>query len=81
LIHKACSSDTLDEEVEQLANSLIKNNSGESMKLTKHLIKSVQNLSMDDAMKRASETNADARATEDCKKGIDAFLNKKPISW
>ncbi|MEQ8240595.1 MAG: enoyl-CoA hydratase-related protein [Cyclobacteriaceae bacterium] len=81
LIHEVCTAENLFERVENLAHSLIENNSGESMKLTKELIKSVQNLSLDKAMELASETNATARATTDCKKGISAFLNKEPIVW
>jgi methylglutaconyl-CoA hydratase len=29
----------------------------------------------------AAEMNAHARSTDDCKKGIDAFLNKNEIKW
>jgi len=81
LIHEVCTIENLNEKVETLASSLIQNNSGESMKLTKKLIKSVQNLPLDKSMDLASETNANARATTDCKKGISAFLNKEPIVW
>jgi methylglutaconyl-CoA hydratase len=29
----------------------------------------------------AAEMNAKARGTEDCKRGINAFLNKEKIIW
>jgi methylglutaconyl-CoA hydratase len=29
----------------------------------------------------AAVANAKARSTEDCKKGINAFLNKEKLSW
>jgi len=29
----------------------------------------------------AAELNARARSSEDCKKGIQAFLNKQKIAW
>jgi methylglutaconyl-CoA hydratase len=34
-----------------------------------------------EALEFAAQMNAHARATDDCKKGIDAFLNKEKISW
>jgi methylglutaconyl-CoA hydratase len=33
------------------------------------------------ALTYAAEMNAKARATEDCKKGIQAFISKEKISW
>jgi methylglutaconyl-CoA hydratase len=29
----------------------------------------------------ATNMNAEARGSDDCKKGIDAFLNKREINW
>jgi methylglutaconyl-CoA hydratase len=45
--------------------------------------KMMRNLPFDraEALNYAAEMNAHARATVDCKKGIDAFLNKEKISW
>jgi len=41
----------------------------------------VQNLPLAVALEHAATMNAEARATDDCKKGIAAFLNKEKISW
>jgi methylglutaconyl-CoA hydratase len=51
------------------------------MQLTKHLINEVQNRTLEEALSFAANQNAKARATEDCKKGIAAFLNKQDIKW
>jgi methylglutaconyl-CoA hydratase len=45
------------------------------------MISKVQNLGLYDALQYASEMNAKARASDDCKKGISAFLNKEKLQW
>lgn len=71
----------LDQEVREFAIQLVQNNSSYAMSLTKQMIGKVQMLSIEDALTFASEMNAKARASEDCKKGIAAFLNKEKIVW
>ena len=71
----------LDTRVKQFAQNLIKQNSAQSMQLTKQLINEVQNRTLEDALNFAADQNAKARATDDCKKGIAAFLNKQDIKW
>ena len=34
-----------------------------------------------DALEYAANLNALTRMTEECKRGIDAFLRKEPIQW
>jgi methylglutaconyl-CoA hydratase len=81
LIHKVITREKLEMEVNNLALKLAKENSGQSMKLTKQMIASVQSESIVDALNYAAEMNARARGTEDCKRGIAAFLNKEKLSW
>jgi methylglutaconyl-CoA hydratase len=81
LINRVVASENLESEIKNLANRLIENNSGQSMKLTKQMIAQVQSLSLDEALNVAAQGNAYARATEDCKKGISAFLNKEKLKW
>jgi methylglutaconyl-CoA hydratase len=38
-------------------------------------------MSHDDGLRYAADMNARARMTPDCKKGIQAFLDKKKLSW
>ncbi len=71
----------LQKEVEDFAQELIAKNSAQSMALTKQMIADVQNLSLQDGLNLAAQQNAKARATDDCKKGISAFLKKESIKW
>jgi methylglutaconyl-CoA hydratase len=45
------------------------------------MIDRVQSLSMDEALTYAVKMNAEMRASDDCKKGIAAFLNKENLTW
>ncbi len=81
LINQVVPAESLEATVSAFAQKLIKNNSAQSMELTKKMISEVQSLPMSEALNYAAEMNANARATDDCKKGIDAFLHKKEISW
>ncbi len=68
-------------EVKTFALKLCKNTSAQSIALTKQLLNNVQDLPLAEALEFASEMNAHARSTDDCKKGISAFLNKTKIEW
>jgi methylglutaconyl-CoA hydratase len=81
LINRVVESENLEDEVKNLAIRLIENNSEQSMKLTKQMIAQVQSLSLESALELAAQGNAHARATDDCKKGISAFLNKEKPIW
>ena len=81
LISKVVPSIDLEKIGMQLANELITNNSSTSMGLIKELLARVYGMETGDALDYASHLNALTRMTEDCKKGIDAFLNSKPLKW
>lgn len=81
LISKVVERKDLEVSVFDFAQELIRNNSAQSMQLTKQLIANVQSLSLDNALDLAATMNAQARATEDCKKGITSFLNKLELRW
>ena len=72
---------TLPEVVSQFAQKLCTSNSGTSMELIKKMMSESQSLSLDDNMNYAAQINAFSRTTEDCKKGIAAFLNKQKLEW
>lgn len=55
--------------------------SPESVRRTKKLIGEVQSMSLTEALEHASQMNAHMRATEDCKRGIQAFLDKENFNW
>ncbi len=81
LINSLVSKDKLDTAVSEFAQKLIKNNSAQSMALTKQMIDKVQSMSLTDALDYAARMNAEARTSDDCKKGINAFLNKQELTW
>jgi methylglutaconyl-CoA hydratase len=71
----------LEEKVFAYAQKLIRQNSGQSMALTKEMIAKVQERTLDDGLEYAASMNAKARGTADCQNGIAAFLNKESIEW
>ena len=81
LINFLVSKDQLEFKTEEFAQRLIKNNSANSMAMTKEMIDKVQSMSLEDAMNYAAKMNALTRASDDCKKGIAAFLNKENLIW
>jgi methylglutaconyl-CoA hydratase len=75
------SKEELETKVSSFAKRLIKNNSGQSMALTKRMIADVQSMPLAEALAYAAELNALSRGSEDCKNGIAAFLNKEELKW
>lgn len=71
----------IEEEVFQFALKLCKHSSSQSIAATKQMLAKVPELPLLEAIDYAAEMNAQTRASEDCKKGIDAFLNKEKLSW
>ena len=69
------------EEVNQYAEKLVSKTSGESVSLTKRLINLAQNSTLEESLEQAVQFNAMARASQDCKRGIAAFLNKEKLDW
>lgn len=81
LVHCVSDKKMLEYDVKKLAEYLVTSNSATSMGLTKQMLATMPSLSLEDALRRASEINAHARASDDCKKGINAFLKKEKITW
>lgn len=81
LINYVIPDEQLGENVKNFAIRLCEQNSGQSMNFTKRMIADVQDMKIKDALEFAAKMNAEARATEDCKKGIQAFLNKEKLIW
>lgn len=69
----------LTRDVESFAASLIQANSFEAMKTTKQLLAQMQSLTLEASLELSTAANARARETDDCKRGISAFLNKEKI--
>lgn len=81
LINQVVEADKLESTVQQFAKKITEGNSAESMKLTKQMIGAVPSMPIEQALNYAAEMNAKARGSEDCKRGIAAFLNKEKLSW
>ena len=81
LINRVVAGNELDKATDDFATMLVKKNSGQSMKMTKEMINAVQDMSLEEGLEHAAKMNAHARATDDCQKGIAAFLNKEKPQW
>ena len=71
----------IEDELNKFAEKLIIQASANSLRLTKNLLNEVQNKNFDEALDYAAELNAKARDSEDCKQGINSFLNKEKLQW
>lgn len=81
LIHDVVDPKIIEEVVHDFAVKMCRQTSGQSIALTKEMISKVQDLSLEDAIDYAAGMNAKARSSEDCKRGIAAFLNKEKLVW
>lgn len=81
LVNYVVPDEELEEAVSAFAGRLCRQASGQSLALVKEMLAGVQGMSVNDALEYAAKTNAVARASEDCKRGIAAFLNKEKLSW
>lgn len=60
---------------------IIERTSPQALATTKELMRTVESLKLKEAIDLAVNVNAQARRSDDCIKGIDAFLNKERIKW
>lgn len=81
MVYKVVPAAEIDQEVRLLTEQLINTNSLQAMMATKKMIAEVQSMSLSDALHYAVNMNAEARGSDDCKRGIAAFLNKEKIIW
>ncbi len=72
---------TIAKEIEEFASKLVSSNSAQAMATTKKMLASVSSMPLDEALSYAARMNAEARASDDCQKGIAAFLEKRPLTW
>lgn len=81
LIHYVVPRERLDDDVMKFASGLVQSNSAHAMMITKQMIAHVQSIPLSEALTFAAERNAEARASDDCRRGVDAFLRKEKIAW
>lgn len=71
----------LHSELLKFAEDLSSTVSGQSVQFIKSLLRALPGKNLDQALDYAVNVNAQARASEDCIRGVDAFLNKEKITW
>jgi len=81
IVTRVVSREDLESEVISFAQNLLVSNSINSMMITKQMIAQVQSMPLAEALEYAAEMNAKTRASDDFKKGMSAFLDKKKIVW
>jgi len=68
-------------QVTHYAEDIATSTSSNSIVLTKKLLNDVYTQTLEDSLQQAALSNAHARSSNDCKRGIAAFLNKEKLSW
>lgn len=81
LINDIIAGASIQQHVLQIATDIMNDCSRESLRATKQMIASVQELSLNDGFEMAAKINAKARSTDDFIKGINTFLEKKKPEW
>lgn len=81
LINSVVETEHLDQTVKEFSQQLSTEVSGSSIAITKEILSKIQSMDVQSALEFAARMNAATRMTEDCKRGIHAFLNKEPIQW
>jgi methylglutaconyl-CoA hydratase len=81
LVNEVVPADKIAGHVLQLAQKLCKETSANSIAQTKSLLARVQEMPIADALDLAARENAACRASDDCRRGIAAFLNKEKMEW
>jgi methylglutaconyl-CoA hydratase len=82
LINRIVASEELPNAGEKLAAEILAESSSESIARTKRLMLAILGRPLGTALDMAAEANAEARSTDDCKRGIDTFLeSKKSPVW
>lgn len=81
MISRVSTKEKIEGDVDGLLQQLLQTASAQSLEATKKLIDQVQGRPLMEALEHAARENATARATADCKQGIEAFLQKKDLRW
>ena len=77
LVNRVFADETFDVDVEAFASRLA-SKSASALMLSKQLLYHMDAMSFEAAIEAGVQTNAIARSTTDCKRGIERFLKKKP---
>ncbi len=81
LVTRAVPADRLDAETDALCRQLATETSASAVALTKQLLADVPAMGLSEGLSYAARLNALARATDDCRAGVAAFLDKTDPPW
>jgi methylglutaconyl-CoA hydratase len=81
LVTRAVPADALEEAVDAIARELAAETSASAVALTKRLLADVPGMGLAEGLSYAARLNALARATDDCRAGVAAFLGKTDPPW
>ena len=81
LVTRVVPDEELSAAVDDLARELARETSPSAVALTKQMLARVPGMGLDEALDYAVQMNAFARSTDDCRAGIDAFLNDEDPPW
>jgi methylglutaconyl-CoA hydratase len=81
LIHRVVSAEEIASVVDQMAEQISNTTSAQAVSKVKEMLRAIPSMRRDEALDYAAKENAKARGSEDCRKGIDAFLNKEALKW
>jgi methylglutaconyl-CoA hydratase len=81
LINEIVPKDKIADHVTGIAQALCNDAAANSLKVTKQLIGAVLDKPLHEALEQAARLNAVTREHPECKRGIQAFLNKEKLAW
>jgi methylglutaconyl-CoA hydratase len=81
LIAEAVDAHELDDRVDALSHTIADDTSRSAVQLTKQMLAAVPGMGYREALEYAVQMNAFARGTDDCRAGIQAFLDKSDPPW
>ena len=81
LVTRAVPAADLDAETDALCRELATETSASAVALTKRLLADVPSMGLAEGLSYAARLNALARATDDCRAGVAAFLSKTDAPW
>jgi methylglutaconyl-CoA hydratase len=81
LVSRAVDGPHLADEVQDLARELATETSASAVALTKRMLAQVPGMGFEESLDYAVQMNAFARGTDDCRAGVDAFLNDEDPPW
>jgi methylglutaconyl-CoA hydratase len=81
MIYELVPAEKIVEHTWEFIQHLCHTNSSQAMALTKQLLYRIQGMNFGEALTYTAELNVEARLTDDCKKGVQDFLDKKALDW